>query len=499
MRAPSPLVTTVILAALLATSGRLAAEQTPCMAACSTNNKACTAPVLPAWRVCMDQAKPACDALPGPDKKRCTQNASSDCSLKGRPVVEACSDKQTTCVEACMAAEKKANPAAAAAPPAPAGQEALGAFCDHNEGRAAFLGKVEASRGKNERETTEFEIDEVCAVKAMPRQPRFETTGAPAQATHAGNANVARYSDDQKTIVTGGDDGTVRIFDAESGQQLQKFDVAPPPPENASFARTAVRDLRLIGKSGKIAVATDNMPVGVLDTASGKIVTELPPGPETDQRWRVGPRLDITAGGLLLMAFTPTRAPEAWAFDLAANRLRYKLGGHVRGVTAVAVSDVANLMATGMRDEVRLWRTDTGQQTGTISRAGSGTADSIAFSRDGRLIAIAFGGTVDVYDVASTALLQSVKVHPLFLASDVAFTADGKGLLTCRGYPILWDIATGKITRRFGPFVDTCQKFSVSPDGRFLVSTARASDVRIWEIATGTFHRRLGRPQVPWR
>jgi len=117
----------------------------------------------------------------------------------------------------------------------------------------------------------------------------------------------------------------------------------------------------------------------------------------------------------------------------------------------------------------------------------------MAFSRDGTELAVAFGGTVVVYDLPNRRIVQKVVTHPLFNTFDVAFTADGKGLLTCRLYPVLWNIASGKIVRRFGPFTDLCYSVDVSPDGKYAVTTSLGSDVRIWDISTGAFVRRLGR------
>ena len=121
----------------------------------------------------------------------------------------------------------------------------------------------------------------------------------------------------------------------------------------------------------------------------------------------------------------------------------------------------------------------------------------MAFSRDGAQLAVAFGGTVVVYDIADKRIVQKVLVHSLYDTFGVAFTADGKGLLTCRAHPVLWDIASGKIVRRFGPFNDLCHSIDVSPDGKYAVTSSSGSDVRIWDISTGAFYRRLGRNTQP--
>lgn len=468
-----------------------------CIIACNATNSTCKATVLPAWRVCMTNSEVSCKTMPASDRRRCTQNASMDCSAKGTPVVEACEAAFSTCVDACMAAEKKPDTAAVATP---SDDKALmQAVCGNTALQAEFLKKVEAARGKHEREIAAFEIEEGCAVKAMPPTPQHDTADMADDRTHLGPVNSAHYSSDGKTVVSGGDDGTVRFWDVETGKQLRSFKIAPPPPPNARFPRNAVRSVRLIGDGSRVAVASDNSNVALVDALTGKTIAELPQGPEIGSQWRVAPQLAVSSNDLLWMASTRSRVEEVWGYDLKTGAIRHRLGGHGRGAKAVTVSNSAGIIATGAYEQVMLWRADTGQLIGVIKRAGSETADAIAFSRDGRQIAIAFGPNVEVYDVANKSLIRAVKVHPLYSASEVAFTADGKGLLTCRAYPMLWDIATGQIVRRFGPFLDVCESLDVSPDGKFLVTTARASDVRIWDIASGTFYRRLGQMGKPWQ
>ena len=98
-----------------------------------------------------------------------------------------------------------------------------------------------------------------------------------------------------------------------------------------------------------------------------------------------------------------------------------------------------------------------------------------------------------VYSVAERRITRKLRLRSGLFG--VAFTADGMGLITCTQHPILWDLATGKTLRHFGPFSDLCQ----SVDGRFAVTTSMGSDVRVWEIATGAFHRRLGANVAPRR
>ena len=129
---------------------------------------------------------------------------------------------------------------------------------------------------------------------------------------------------------------------------------------------------------------------------------------------------------------------------------------------------------------------------------GVGSANEMAFSRDGKQLVAAVNGQAYVYATATKQLISKVLVYPpSFDYVHVAFTADGKRLIAGRRHAQLWDIATGKRLHHFGPFVDLLHTVDVSPDGKYLVTSHIGSDARIWEIDTGTFFRRLGKNVDP--
>jgi WD40 repeat protein len=143
---------------------------------------------------------------------------------------------------------------------------------------------------------------------------------------------------------------------------------------------------------------------------------------------------------------------------------------------------------------VRLWRPSSGAELTEVPVPGSSRVSTLALTRDGKGLAVEIGGTVHLYDLTAQRYMRSIEVHPVFNLMAMTFTADGKGLITCRRHPVLWDVETGHLIRDFGPFTELCQSVDVSPDGLYAVTTASdVSEVRIWEIATGRFHRRLGR------
>jgi WD40 repeat protein len=66
----------------------------------------------------------------------------------------------------------------------------------------------------------------------------------------------------------------------------------------------------------------------------------------------------------------------------------------------------------------------------------------------------------------------------------LCFTRDGK-LLACAGTSVaLWDLTTGKETRRYGR-LDQASSLALSPDGKVIAAGSANGDLRAWDMATG--------------
>ena len=248
----------------------------------------------------------------------------------------------------------------------------------------------------------------------------------------------------------------------------------------------------------RVAAAKYGYPVLLYDMATGTRAADLS---LLNVKGAYRRRIETTKDGLLVLG---ADQDEVLVIDMVAKTVRHRLAGHGKGgPRAVAVSDSADLVATapesdsnnrGRPDTARsvyLWKLSTGQKASELKIISRSDPDSLAFSRDGTQLAVLVGGTVHVYSLKDARETRKITIHP-FAGMDIAFTADGKGLITCQAHLMLWDLATGDLVRHFGPFQDGCHSVDVSPDGKFAVEGTMASDVRIWEIATGTFHRRLG-------
>jgi WD40 repeat protein len=339
-------------------------------------------------------------------------------------------------------------------------------------------------------EAVELELEERCAQIDLPSTPTHDAADASPEASHAGWIFDARYSRDGRTIVSASRDGTVRLWETDTGKPIRRIVVAEDDPSGDPRKKGIVRSVTLVGDGTRAAAASDRNPVRLIELATGKIIANFPVA-----AGNFGGTIAGSASGLL---FIGGNTDTVDAIDVNTRAVRYRLPGHQTEAPAIAVSDTAGLVATAdakpeakLKPRVQLWRLSTGEKVAEFEPTGHDRPARLVFSRDGARLAVFMGNSVQVYSVADKRITQTI--GPTSASFDVAFTADGKGLITCGRHPVLWDLATGKKLRHFGPFSDLCHSVDVSPDGRFAATTSMGSDLRIWEIAAGTFYRRMGR------
>jgi WD40 repeat protein/serine/threonine protein kinase len=170
----------------------------------------------------------------------------------------------------------------------------------------------------------------------------------------------------------------------------------------------------------------------------------------------------------------------------------FDLDGHAAAVQALELSADGKLLASGGRDgTVRLWDPWTRQEVGVLHHD-TDAVECVAFSGDGKVLASAGADwTVKVWDVS-----RRTELHTFPGAGKVmALSPDGKLLAVAGNGPVqVWNVATGKalghLNLQHGAKVE-CLAFSLT--GAWLVSggggTSRA---KLWRVATGKEVRLLG-------
>jgi WD40 repeat protein len=134
---------------------------------------------------------------------------------------------------------------------------------------------------------------------------------------------------------------------------------------------------------------------------------------------------------------------------------------------------------------VKLYDVETGQETAVFPGPEGGVND-LAFHRDGRQLAVAGSGIVEVWDIVAHKKVHELLGHSQWVYC-VAFSPDGKWLAT-GGWDRtikLRDATNGEERLTIFAHEGFVLDLAFSPDSRCLASTSEDRSVRLWDVPTG--------------
>jgi WD40 repeat protein/uncharacterized caspase-like protein len=237
------------------------------------------------------------------------------------------------------------------------------------------------------------------------------------------------YSPDGRTVASCGEDKTIKLWDAATGELVRNLTGHNSYVWDVAFSP----DGRWLASGGGI----DDLTVRIWDVSTGRTLRVI----------KVGTRNIISS-----VAFSPD----------------------------------GRLVAAGSADMVKVWEAATGREV----RSFVGAHGDVAFSPDGRTVATGSGGfqgrTVTLWDVASGREVRTLGGNT-DSAGSVAFSRDGRWLATeGDGSVVLWEFGNGRAPFKLngGSTEESIYEFAFSPDGRKLAAQVSHGKVKVWSLAT---------------
>ena len=304
-------------------------------------------------------------------------------------------------------------------------------------------------------------------------------------AGHNGDVESVQYSPDGMYLATGGEDCTVRIWDAE----------------------TAEETARMLGHERGVSAV-------VFAPGGGKLYSLSFPNVLKVWKTKVAhEKITFTCTGRLSQAaFSPDRDRVATGsydgtltvWDAGSGRELAAVESP-NSIQCLAWSPDGQALATGNHSaNTRLWDPDTLQE---IRALGFGS-QCLAFTPDGgRLITgwerrIRLGDLpisvaakphlIRVCDVASGEVVSEIQKHEGNLAA-IALSPDGHTLATTHE---LWDWAAETVRATYHGHDEGVKAIAFAPDGSTFVTGSSDKTLKLWEMATGaalrTFHGHTG-------
>lgn len=313
------------------------------------------------------------------------------------------------------------------------------------------------------------------AFAAGVRAQEGEPEGAPSWdlkftiSGHTETVYAAEFFPDGETLVTGSQDGSVRLWSTRTGKQTRAL-----AEEGAGVSGVAVSpDARLVAACSD--GDDEGIYVRVWDARTGRLVRRLGghEGGVYDLAFSPDTRLLATAGkdGLVKLWNTQT-----WA-------LLRTLKGHESSVTDTAFSpDGRVLVSSGASSDnsVRLWDTRTGRLLRTL-KGHDDWVTTVAYAPDGATVASASRDkTIILWNARTGAKRRELPQEEMVY--EVDFSPDGKVMAVCGASTMvrLLDASSGELLGSFGEHGDEIAEIKFSRQGTLLVSGGYDSVVKLW-------------------
>lgn len=279
------------------------------------------------------------------------------------------------------------------------------------------------------------------------------------------------------TVITGGIDQTVRVWNALTGQNTLTL-----------RGHTGDAGGGIVGGINSVAVSPDDQDILSSSTDGTARVWETPGTLLTTLRGHTGSVNDaqFSPDGRFVVTAGADGTARVWQ---TASLLVRTIYPHAGAVNDAVFSPNGRIIATANgRHTAELWDARTGRSR-AILRGDTNIVEGVAFSRDGRVIATGSDdGTVRVWTVPGGRPKAVFRMPGGDLAA-AALSLDGRYVVAISGSGAAraWNVRTGRqvAALRAGSGFGFTSGVDISPDDRFAVTGNANDTARIWEVSTG--------------
>jgi WD40 repeat protein len=293
------------------------------------------------------------------------------------------------------------------------------------------------------------------------------------------NRDKCLVAPDQKTVAWTTNEGSIELWDYATGKQLHSWESQGmkglPAKERRINTIVFSPDSRMLATAG---------PDGILrlwNAATGEELRQLT-GPKTfDQQVALSPdgrKIAYGHADKTVRVCETTSGEELWRTAVGPD-----------GIGWLAFSPDGKVLASSLRSRERpvyLWNAATGKELRQLTPNAKEGFSQVAFAPDSKTLAIGgHDGTILLFELATGKQSRRIRAHYGYTTM-LAFSSDGKTLVSCGDNLIRqWDVATGKeVHAPAGPAGSVCF-VALSPDGRTLASGNSILNSRLWDAKTG--------------
>ncbi|HEY9823858.1 MAG TPA: NB-ARC domain-containing protein [Stenomitos sp.] len=296
---------------------------------------------------------------------------------------------------------------------------------------------------------------------------------------HTGWVRSAVFNDTGDQLFSGSNDGTVRIWDVETGNCLKVLQGHRQVVKSVAYGSalsSVYLDALKTGIEGEIIVSgSQDCTIRIWDAQTGRCLSVL--RGSADRIWSVA----LHPSGQMLLSGSNDSTIRLWN-PRTGQPLR-TLQTICVGIKEVAYSPNGQWLASGGDDKlIRIWNLQTGQRH-CILEGHNGWIWDLAFSPKSNQLASASGdGTLHLWDIASGTCLQTFVGH-LNLVFAVAFDPQGRWLASGSNDQSakLWEVATGVCLRTW-QHQEQIWSIAFHPQAQYLATSGDRRGIPIWPL-----------------
>lgn len=338
----------------------------------------------------------------------------------------------------------------------------------------------------------------------MPLTPALTpVTGALEQAFtgHRGVVAAVAVTPDGKMVVSGGYDGSVRIWDLASASEIRTLEGIGPVrsiavipggsiaiggddgsvqvwnPETGSLHRLRVGG---DGKVNVLAVTPDGGTLLAAEEPGGVPVWKLEPDSAAEVLTGTVPRsLALTPDGICAIVGGRDAAVTAWSVD--TRRQLWNSPGHSASVRSVAVSPDGRRVVTGGIDGAMVWDRSTGMPERILQNRWP--VQAVAITPSGRIITGGTDGSIRIWGERGAEEQIRGPLLGTGRVMSMAVTPDGTRLVTSGdndGSVRVWNLAAGSASQPGATRFEERRALAVTRDGKILSGMGDGS-VESWD------------------
>lgn len=393
---------------------------------------------------------------------------------------------------------------------------------------------------------------------------------------HTDWVNMVAFSPDGKYMASGSSDSTVKIWSSTTGALLYTFDgntssvryvyfitnemLMSVSDETIMFWSIKERKLlHAINDHGKISINNDILAyvgnsgvINIINISSGKLIRTI------KREIYDTPSIMIAKDGDFILANSSDNI-EVWDINSGMkikDMAKTDFGCNYFDAISPDYKIFASINTSdddSDKDMLQICSMDTFKTVTKINAGKSGWIDSVAFSKDGSMLASNDSSSAFLWSMLSGKLMHKITMYPDVIFTDLAFSADSKriavagympeqenedldsGIISMwsaenctldysyevgdwpvtsialnpngqtiatasgdnderkkSGYDIkLWSINDGKLIKSIHAHTKAINNITFSPNGTYLASTGNDGSIRIWSTTTGRLRREM--------